>query len=386
MYKNKTTKMKLSIWFIIILLFFILTINCSEEERFKVDSVDGIQIIHNHKPLWEESKKIGLEFCLKIGSVEETDENYIFSMIGDANIDKNGNYYIVDTQENRIQKYDSLGNYKLTIGRKGKGPGEFMTPGFLSIDKKGDIVVIERRNIRLQIIPSDLLNMDFIQIFEMKTDYISILPLSNNNYVINTIDFFYPGGYEKSPAKRIIITDQEMNILSKFLEFKMFENYDNQIRPWAYFMGNMTVIAVDSRDDIFVAYQTENRIEKYSFTGKLLLRFDRNLPYDITETVVDGKRGDKNVQFTQTSVNIGVDYKDRLWINSYFKKPSKPGGGIVGNCVPENLYLEIFDNEGHLLCTMNPFTDFVMLKVVGDKILFMDKDKVSLHVYRIIEI
>ena len=55
---------------------------------------------------------------------------------GDVAVDKAGNIYILDSGNARIQKFGPDGKYLATIGRKGQGPGEFILPDGLDIDKR----------------------------------------------------------------------------------------------------------------------------------------------------------------------------------------------------------------------------------------------------------
>jgi hypothetical protein len=64
-----------------------------------------------------------LEEDLIIG--REDDENYMFYRVKNIEVDNQGNIYVLDAGSHRVQKYDKDGNYLLTIGKRGQGPGEF---------------------------------------------------------------------------------------------------------------------------------------------------------------------------------------------------------------------------------------------------------------------
>ena len=61
---------------------------------------------------------------VKIGELETEDENIAFHIPSDIVIDEQGNIYILDSGNHRIQKFDPEGNYLASFGRKGQGPGE----------------------------------------------------------------------------------------------------------------------------------------------------------------------------------------------------------------------------------------------------------------------
>jgi hypothetical protein len=80
---------------------------------------------------------------------EDVDEKYNFAYIPDIEVDEEGNIYVLDSQQYRIQKYDKDGNYLQTIGRMGQGPGEWERAFAMSLDTKGRIHVKERGEIHL---------------------------------------------------------------------------------------------------------------------------------------------------------------------------------------------------------------------------------------------
>jgi hypothetical protein len=55
----------------------------------------------------------------------------------------------------RILKFDRTGKFLKSIGRRGKGPGEFDQPHALAMDSKGRLFVGDRSNNRIQILDQD---------------------------------------------------------------------------------------------------------------------------------------------------------------------------------------------------------------------------------------
>jgi DNA-binding beta-propeller fold protein YncE len=93
-------------------------------------------------------------FLLEFGSFgSEEDE---FDHPRQVAVDKDVEFlYIVDSNNNRVRKFDSDGNFIKSWGSEGTGNGEFNLPVSLIIDSKGDIVVDERGNNRVQKFDSD---------------------------------------------------------------------------------------------------------------------------------------------------------------------------------------------------------------------------------------
>ncbi len=113
----------------------------SSEVGLKAPQSSDIVIVNNpKKPVPEPGsrKKLVFEEIRTIGE-KEGDENYMFGDSLEVSMDEEGSYYVTDWDRKRIQKYSSEGEYLLSIGRQGEGPGEFgniWTPKF---DREGNI-------------------------------------------------------------------------------------------------------------------------------------------------------------------------------------------------------------------------------------------------------
>jgi hypothetical protein len=83
--------------------------------------------------------------------VQEGDSNYVFSKLRDVAVDKEGNIYLLDAGSFKIMKYDKTGKFQLSIGRKGKGPGEMLFPRKIDVDSEGNLVLFDAGNKRITI-------------------------------------------------------------------------------------------------------------------------------------------------------------------------------------------------------------------------------------------
>lgn len=72
----------------------------------------------------------------------------------------NGDVYIAESHTDvadpnligRISVFDKSGKFLRTIGKSGTGPGEFRTPHALEFDSRGELIVADRHNHRIQIL------------------------------------------------------------------------------------------------------------------------------------------------------------------------------------------------------------------------------------------
>jgi len=96
------------------------------------------------------------QFLGYIGS--EGSGNGEFSFPQGIDVDSEGNIYVVDTNNHRIQKFDSEGNHKLSFGSLGRKGEEFVYPYAISVDKvpvENKVYITDPYNKRIQVFDTD---------------------------------------------------------------------------------------------------------------------------------------------------------------------------------------------------------------------------------------
>jgi DNA-binding beta-propeller fold protein YncE len=78
-----------------------------------------------------------------------------FSKPANVAVDKDGNLYVTDTLNDRVEVFDADGNYIRTWGKNGDGPGDFARPKGIAIDSDGHVWVADAMLNRLQVFTSD---------------------------------------------------------------------------------------------------------------------------------------------------------------------------------------------------------------------------------------
>lgn len=108
-FKLEKARGKLKIKSLLIALLFLtfLNINCGKSESI--------------------SYSLSIYDELSIG-VEEGNDDYMFGLIQDVCTDDQLNIYVVDGLRKRVAKYNKDGNFKLSFGEEGQGPGQFDAP------------------------------------------------------------------------------------------------------------------------------------------------------------------------------------------------------------------------------------------------------------------
>ncbi len=110
------------------------------------NEIDGVVVVKNPKKPMYGVNVFNLDEELSIGEPEGRDE-YMFLNLRGLNVDDNGLIYALDTKAGCIKVYDEEAKYKMTLGRKGQGPGEFQFPMEILISPKNELVIKDMNKI-----------------------------------------------------------------------------------------------------------------------------------------------------------------------------------------------------------------------------------------------
>lgn len=97
-------------------------------------------------PLYGELE-LEIEMDLAIGN--EDDDQFSFFRANDLEIDSDGNIFVLDAGNGRIQKFAPDGDYLQTFGKKGQGPGELNSPFAFAFDTQGNLYVGDGQKIHV---------------------------------------------------------------------------------------------------------------------------------------------------------------------------------------------------------------------------------------------
>lgn len=140
-----------------VLLIALLAVSCGQEEsgwQGTVEVLDGVTVVNNpNQGIWDtdEEPKIKLVKELTIGALEEGPDEYLFVYITDVAVNSKGEVYVADRQLNEVRKFDKKGNYLMTLGRQGKGPGEFQSVSRISVNERDELLAFDRMMGRLSV-------------------------------------------------------------------------------------------------------------------------------------------------------------------------------------------------------------------------------------------
>ena len=197
-------------------------------------------------------------------------------------IDSSGNVYVSDLENNRIQKFGPTGTFITTWGTPGSGNGQFMWPAGMAIDSSGNVYVSEMGNDRIQKFSPD-------GTFDTKWG----TPGSGNR------QFDMPTGVAIDNSDNVYVADWNNSRIQVFGPTGTF------ITKWGTSgSGNGQFnwpagMAIDNSGNVYVVDCGNNRIQKFGPNGAFITKW--------------GTPGSGNGQFT-TPVGIAVNSSRDVYV------------------------------------------------------------------------
>jgi len=346
----------------------------------QVENKDGVAIVHNGaKGKWDDAPRIRLELLEMLG--DEKDDNYLFYGPDAIASDKQGNIYVLDSKNFRVQVFDGRHRFLRSFGRRGQGPGDFGRPECIDLDEAGNVYVGDPGNGRIGIFdPSGT----WLRAIRISATNIVFRVLKNGDILLRNPSLDGGRGLKEGQVPLFRVLDGQGTLKRQIGQGIFFT------RPPFTTGGNRSLMTADEQGNAYMAFLFQNRIDKYSPEGRQIYSADRILPKD--------KLMNKELNlYTTINQGLDVDAQGRVWIAAYTRrwrkgellmKPIVNGEEmIVGDRTETKtdlFELQIFDPDGVLLQKV-PLTHFCdYIKVVGDRVYILDKDRLGqFYVYQI---
>jgi tripartite motif-containing protein 71 len=189
-----------------------------------------------------------------------------FGSVGSANgqlktpqgvtTDAQGNVWVADSENHRLQKFSPQGQYLSQFGSLGSANGQLNTPSDIAVTASGDLWVVDKGN-------------DRIQKFSAQGAYLGQFGgLGSGQGQFND-----PWGIAIGPNGTIWVSDRANNRIQQFTASGTFiRSVGNSGSGNGQFSGPVG-IAVDPSNNVWVVDRVNNRVQQFSSTGQYLSQF-----------------------------------------------------------------------------------------------------------------
>lgn len=167
-----------------------------------------------------------------------------------------GNIFVSDAGNNRVQVFDSDGDYMFQFGGFGSDAGKFNTPAGIAVDFNFRIYVVDRENNRLQ--KFDVRGNPLIQF---------------GSFGSSAGLFSNPRGIAVDSWGRVLVADSSNNRIERFDENGNYLDSFGAFGVGNGFFYDPEDVAIDKDKYIYVADTRNNRIQVLDENGWPLLAF-----------------------------------------------------------------------------------------------------------------
>ncbi len=292
--------MKVKIRGMIACLFMMcLVFGCTGEKKAEsewsgtVEQENGVRVVNNPEQPFYGNLELVLEQDLSVGN--EEDDNYLFYRAYGMDVDSEGNIYVMDTGNFRVQKFDSSGEYLQTIGKKGQGPGEFDRMQSFYIDEENNLYVSSGMK---------------IQLFDEHGEFVKSIPLTSqiSDFWISPDDFIYclaysfTGGESERKVLKLNMEGKEIEEINRFGGMKIVTRKSGG-QTAAFILSHsynhsMHLVPFQYRGLIY-AYSDEYSLSHLNSMGELDCIIKKNEPYQ----AISRREKDKIIQDTKDSMS-----------------------------------------------------------------------------------
>lgn len=176
-----------------------------------------------------------------------------------------GELYVPEYFNDRIQVFGLKGTARRTIGKAGDGPGEFNAPGGVAVASNGDLLVVDFYNQRVQRLAAD---GGFIRQWG-----------TTREISVSAGEFNYPTDVALGPDGTFYVADGYADRVQAFALDGPFSHKwggpfaMNIFGPFSGWFAVVTGVAVGPGGNVFVADFYNNRVQKFAPDGTFLTSF-----------------------------------------------------------------------------------------------------------------
>lgn len=258
---------------------------CSKknERSARVETIDGVEYIHNPEIPLHPDKAVSFEEELSIGE-EDEEGNIILYQPSQCLADEDGHIYICDYQDKTIKVFAPDGSFMRVVGAKGSGPGEFQNIGEFALLPDGRLLVLDWELKRTSLFSPE---GKLINIHKWRNWSYNIYLTTNSSYTRDENIF---GEKTQLFIKTYDFSGKELSSFGEFTHrhSQLFVEGGRRFSVSLPFDVRSIVIGGHKNMRLYHCLNNEYVIEVYNQDGKVFRKIDR--PYKGVPVTEDDKK------------------------------------------------------------------------------------------------
>lgn len=176
-------------------------------------------------------------------------------------VDAAGNIYVADWGNHRIQKFDPAGNFQTMWGNRGSDPGQFIGPVGVALDGNGNVYVADQFNNR-------------VQKFDSNGGFLTLWGSPDRLPSADPGGFAYPR-YVASSGNNLVYVSDHTNRIQMFTDDGSYISYFGSTGSGETQFQSPLGLTVDAGGNVYVAEGGNHRIQKLTADGMFLWQMGR---------------------------------------------------------------------------------------------------------------
>lgn len=245
---------------------------CSEKPDFwrgRIEVVKGVRSMISDAPvLHPPDSLVQIAWTEDLVIQSDADSNHAFQSVYGVTTDSKGHIYVVDAEGARIFKYGEDGTFLTSLGSRGVGPTQFMTPTDIDVDKDDNLYVVDYKLNRVSKFTPQL---EFADVFETRVIRPRRIRVDTDGNVLVFALTQHDLIYKFSPDGQILGSfydpTEDLRIMGKLDQFIAYSDAAMEVSNDGY---------------VYVSSRHPYRIRKFDRATGLALEFSRVTPFEMT--------------------------------------------------------------------------------------------------------
>ncbi len=245
-------------------------------------------------------------------------------------VDPEGNVYVVDRENDRVQRFTADGTYLAQWGTGGSGNGQFDFAGGVAVDGDGNVYVADQSNHRVQKFTAD-------------GTYLT----QWGSFGTGTGQFEYPDGVTVDGDGNVYVADTYNNRIQKFSDTGAYLDQWGTSGTGDGEFQNPRAAAVDDDGNVYVTDSGNHRVQKFSAGGTYLDQWstgENSNPYGVTVDTLGNVfvvgRDSQKVQIFSPTGTLLSEWGGQGTGDGQFRSPQGVATDADGG-----IYVTDFDND-----------------------------------------